>query len=211
MNTKTSDKSQETAEAYNSEANTYEEKWTDYLTHTHERLIDEIQVNPEDRILDISAGTGLLAKYLTEQEKPFSELVLNDVADKMLDVARQRFGGRENIEFGEDFAENLSYKSSTFDIVISLNAFHNYEDSEKVLSEIHRVLKPGGHFYILDWNRKGFFKLYNFFIKFKVSQRIQTLSIDQMTKILFDNLLSVEKAKDWKYGMWRFYLIKAKK
>ena len=43
----------------------------------------------------------------------------------------------------ENQAEDLSFEDSSFDIVVSMNAFHNYAEQDKALDQIKRVLKPG--------------------------------------------------------------------
>lgn len=211
MSKESTNQSRKTVEAYNAEANIYEEKWEKYLKHTHTQLLNVLETEPGHRILDISAGTGLFAKYLIENGYSFSELVLNDVSRGMLDVARGRFESQENIVFEENYAEDLSFESSTFDTVISLNAFHNYEAQQKVLTEIYRVLKPGGHLYILDWNKKGVFNICNIFIKLFAKQQIRTLSLEEIVKNLRETPFKLVETKEWRYGFWRFYLVKAKK
>ena len=47
-------------------------------------------------------------------------------------------------------AENLPFKDNYFDIVYSWGVIHHSEDTEQVVKEIYRILKPGGHFLISD-------------------------------------------------------------
>ncbi|MDZ7808374.1 MAG: hypothetical protein U5K71_14880 [Gracilimonas sp.] len=55
-----------TSEAYSRKARNYENKWADYLYHTHSKLLAEFSSEPKDEILDVSAGTGLFAEHLIE-------------------------------------------------------------------------------------------------------------------------------------------------
>lgn len=198
------------AEWYNKQAPKYEKKWADYLSHTHESFLRAFECRKEDQILDISAGTGLLPKYMFEREYRFSKMVLNDVSEEMLKVARKRFKNDPAISFTEESSEQLSFENNSFDRVISLNAFHHYKDHQKVISEIRRVLNPGGKVYILDWNRKGIFTLVNYCIDLFSSETIQTLNVDEITEMLEADAFLIEEQKEWRYSYWNFYLVTAR-
>ena len=102
------------------------------------------------RVLDLGAGTGLLTafwyKYL-----PKAEYVLVDIADKMLDVAKRRFEGIQNISY-----EVLDYKESfpdkEFDTVISALSIHHLEHDEKrmLFRHIFEMLPDGSVFINYD-------------------------------------------------------------
>ncbi|HET8865133.1 MAG TPA: class I SAM-dependent methyltransferase [Gracilimonas sp.] len=201
----------QTAASYNNQAERYEERWKAYLSHTHQKLLNIFECEKGHRILDVSAGTGLFAKHLNESGAMFSEIVLNDVSGKMLNIARKRFEDQAAISFTEDSSERLSFQDNSFDSVISLNAFHNYKDQEGTLSEIHRVLKPGGRFYLLDWNRKGFFRLINFCIDVFSGEFIQTRNADELNKALESLSFQVNTKEEWGFRYWKFYLMVAVK
>lgn len=199
-----------TARWYNKRASKYEEKWARYLFHTHESFLKFFECEGKDRILDISAGTGLLAKYLLDRGYAFSEMVLNDVSEEMLRIARHRFEGNPSISFSEESSEELRFEDQSFDRVISINSFHHYNNQEKVISEIRRVLKPGGKVYILDWNRKGIFNLVNYGIDLFSDETIQTLNIDEIGKMLEGSSFRIEEQKEWRYSYWNFYVVTAR-
>ncbi len=196
---------------YDGKAGKYECRWQKYLVHTHKKLLAELESEEGDYILDISAGTGLFAKYALEEGKKFSKLVLNDVSSEMLEIAKKRFSEHPQVVFSSSPAESLNLKSKSFDSVICLNAFHHYEHQERALSEICRVLKPGGNVYMLDWNREGFFKIVNGLIKHIVKDPIHTLSAKEMRERLLDKELNILNSKGWRFGYWKFFLYKAQK
>ena len=200
-----------TAESYNKQAKMYEEKWENYLSHTHHKMLVNFSSDSEHRILDVSAGTGLLAQHLLEEDNAFSELVLNDISEEMLSMAKSRFSENETVSFTEFPVERLGFEEHSFDTVISMSAFHNYTDQEAALSEIYRVLKPGGSFYILDWNKKGVFRFINMFINVVTGEVIRTRSADDVKKMLKASSFKVYRSEEWKYNYWNFFLIKAKK
>lgn len=67
----------------------------------------------------------------------------------MLSVARTRLGSA--IHLCEGQADKLPFAESSFDIVVSTNAFHYFRQPEEALREFKRVLRPDGRLVITDW------------------------------------------------------------
>lgn len=200
-----------TAESYSNNARDYEQKWQKYLSHTSAKLLEHFQSTGDYHILDVSAGTGFFENRMIEKKMPFSRITLNDVSEGMLEIAQDRFSNREDFSFSKNPVENLSFESSTFNAVISLNSFHNYKNKQKALSEIYRVMKPGGRLYLLDWNRKGFFRIINFFIKLFAKELIITLSKEKVKEQLQSASFEIKLAEEWKFSYWNFFLYVAEK
>lgn len=91
-------------------------------------------------VLEIATGPGLLAKHVAPASK---RMIATDYSDGM--IAEAKKGDRpENLLFEVADAMNLPYADDSFDAVLIANALHIVPDPEKVLSEIGRVLRPGG-------------------------------------------------------------------
>jgi len=106
--------------------------------------------NPES-ILDIATGTGDLAINLIKTKA--SKIVGLDISPGMLDVGRQKIikkGLESYIEMVLGDSENLSFQDDTFDAITVAFGVRNFENLEKGLTEILRVLKPNGIFVILE-------------------------------------------------------------
>lgn len=102
------------------------------------------------RILDLGAGTGLLAS-LVRKRFPDAELVLLDVAEDMLKVARQRFAGDDGVVYRTgSYAEgNLG---GPYDAIVSALSIHHLEHPDKaaLFRRCFAALAPGGRFVNAD-------------------------------------------------------------
>jgi SAM-dependent methyltransferase len=112
-------------------------------------LLELAQPNLNDRALDVATGTGNTALVIA----PFVSSVIGlDMAVKMLEQARKRAleEGFANADFLEGSAEALPFDDSSFGLVVSRHAPHHFRDVPKFLSEVVRVLEPGGRFVMAD-------------------------------------------------------------
>ena len=102
-------------------------------------------------ILDIATGTGDLALLINKKLKP--ETVIGcDISEGMMQVAREKCQKRgiTNIRFEKEDCTALSYPDNSFDAVTSSFGVRNFQELEKALCEMYRVLRPGGHLVILE-------------------------------------------------------------
>ncbi len=108
------------------------------------------KTNPE-RILDVATGTGDLAINLAKTGA--SEIIGLDISAGMLDVGKSKIKTKKLdpiITMVQGDSENLLYDENYFDAITVAFGVRNFENLEKGLSEIYRVLKPGGIFIILE-------------------------------------------------------------
>jgi demethylmenaquinone methyltransferase / 2-methoxy-6-polyprenyl-1,4-benzoquinol methylase len=119
-----------------------------------ERAVDRVNVGPGSDALDVCCGTGDLALVLRRRIGPDGRVVGCDFSEPMLDLARQK-SGEEGlaVEFGWADALDLPYGDKSFDAVTVGFGARNLADLEKGLSEMARVLRPGGRVAILEITR----------------------------------------------------------
>ena len=118
-------------------------------------LVEQARLEPHHRVLDVGCGTGTLA-VLVKQRHPDVEVAGIDPDPKALAIAVRK-AGRANVtvRFDRGFGDALAFPDAAFDRVFSSMMFHHVPRDEKqaVLSEIRRVLKPGGRLEFLDFAR----------------------------------------------------------
>lgn len=120
----------------------------DYYKNTTKLIAASIR--KPARILDLGAGTGLLSYYWYRQY-PSADYVLVDIADAMLQVARRRFAGVDNVQCQTgDYAKGLP--DGSFDVILSALSIHHLDDSQKVelFARVYEKLPDGGLFVNYD-------------------------------------------------------------
>lgn len=103
-------------------------------------------------ILDVATGTGDFAILANKMLHP-SRLVGIDISDKMLEIGKRKVeekGMSSVISFSNEDCSDLSFDDNSFDAVISAFALRNFEHLDKCLSEMYRVMKPGGRIAVID-------------------------------------------------------------
>lgn len=116
------------------------------------KVIQIVAEKNPNSILDIATGTGDLAIQFAEKT-PAEKIIGLDLSDGMLSVARKKVNGKpisKKIEFIQGDSEALPFEDNSFDAITVSFGIRNFENLEKGLSEILRVLKKGGIFVILE-------------------------------------------------------------
>lgn len=102
------------------------------------------------RILDLATGTGDLA-LLLKRRAPEAMVTGADFTPAMLALARQKAQAQGlEVEWTEADALHLPFADASFDVVTTAFGFRNFADYRQALREIHRVLRPGGRFCLLE-------------------------------------------------------------
>lgn len=101
-------------------------------------------------ILDLGAGTGLFSKMVLNKF-PNAEIELIDIAEKMLEVAKERFNENNNVSIKVQDYVSLQPETK-YDAIISSLSIHHLKDEDKIIlyDNIYKWLKPGGLFINVD-------------------------------------------------------------
>ncbi len=133
------------------------------------KVIALVEATKPEKVLDIATGTGDLAISLAKTGA--SEIIGLDISEGMLAVGRKKIAEEklsEKIKMVQADSEALPYENNTFDAITVAFGVRNFENLEKGLAEIFRVLKPNGIFVVLETSVPAKFPFkqgYNFHTK----------------------------------------------
>lgn len=116
------------------------------------KAISHLMPYPHDQILDIATGTGDFAILAAKMLRP-EKITAVDISEGMMNVGRLKAkeeGVSDTIDFKKEDCTNMTFADNTFDAVISAFGIRNFQDLDKGLAEMCRVLKKGGHLSIVE-------------------------------------------------------------
>ena len=122
-------------------------------------------------ILDVATGTADVAILMAKILKP-RQIIGIDIANQMLELGRGKIaeqGLSEMISLETGDSERLRFEEGSFDAVTVAFGVRNFENLEKGLSEMYRVMRPGGRLVILEFSKPYVFpikQLYNTYFKY---------------------------------------------
>jgi demethylmenaquinone methyltransferase/2-methoxy-6-polyprenyl-1,4-benzoquinol methylase len=167
-------KKQQVAQMFNNIAGKY-----DFLNHFLSLGIDKIWRKkaiallkdlPHPHILDVATGTGDMA---LQAQKQLDCLVTGvDISEGMLRVASQKINSQnlqDKIKVLEGDSEELPFENNEFDAIMVAFGVRNFENLQKGLREMARVLRPGGRVVILEFSKPVHFpfkQIYLFYFKY---------------------------------------------
>ena len=115
------------------------------------KVVQLVSKNNPKQILDIATGTGDLA-IMMSQLNP-DKIIGLDISAGMLDVGKRKIANvnlSDKIDMVVGDSENMPFNDNTFDAITVSFGVRNFANLDKGLTEIKRVLKPGGTFVILE-------------------------------------------------------------
>ncbi|MEJ7824760.1 MAG: methyltransferase domain-containing protein [Solirubrobacteraceae bacterium] len=123
-----------------------EEHWRPVL---RDRMLSDVPASGQ--VVDVGAGTGTLAIAIA-QARPDVTVTAVDGDAEILALAQAK-PGAERVQWRGGLADDLPLDDGTVDAVVSSLVLHHLDPSTKqrALTEVARVLRPGGHLHIADW------------------------------------------------------------
>lgn len=122
------------------------------------RLIELAEIKPGSRVLDIATGIGEPALTAANLVGRSGHVLATDISPQMLSFAKQRvasLGIQDVVEFKEGDIETIDLPSAAFDAVLCRWGLMFLPNLKAGLSNIHRSLKPSGHFAAAVWASPG--------------------------------------------------------
>ncbi len=133
------------------------------------KAVANIDVSTPKRVLDIACGTGDFS--IAAYKRGVRDIVGLDISQGMVEIGQKKIaslGLEDSISLQTGDSENIHFEDESFDAVIVAFGVRNFENLEKGLCEMHRVLKTGGKVIILEFSMPRTFpikQLYKFYFK----------------------------------------------
>lgn len=147
-------------------------------------------------IIDIATGTADLAIEARKQN-PDAKIIGIDISSNMIELGKKKVRKKnldESIGLEVGDSENLRFESDHFDLATAAFGVRNFENLTKGLSEMHRVLKPGGQIMVLEFSKPRIFpfkQLFNAYFRFVLPVIGRVKSKDQKAyKYLYESVQS---------------------
>lgn len=134
------------------------------------KAIKQLKALQPQYILDVATGTGDVAILAEKMLHPV-KITGIDISEGMLDIGRkkvQKSGLQSKIELLQGDSETMSFNDNSFDAITVAFGVRNFQNLEKGLTEMLRVLKPGGKLVVLEFSRPKQFlfkTIYNLYMK----------------------------------------------
>ncbi len=135
------------------------------------KAIDLLQSEQPKLILDVATGTADVALETVKRLQP-DKVIGIDISTEMLEIVKKKIKKRgldTVIELQEGDSENLPFADNTFDAITVAFGVRNFENLEKGLTEMRRVLKDNGKLVVLEFSKPSVFpikQMFNLYFKY---------------------------------------------
>ena len=162
-----------------------------------EKLATFLNENSFKKVLDVGTGAGNFIGLIQSIYTNFDEIIGIDTIERAVITARKNFAEEDKISFKLMDALLMDFPDNTFDLVCLSNSLHHLSDIKRIMSEMERVLKPGGYILIseminndLDVKQQSHLKVHHFAAKIDRllgDTHNDTFSDKEIISILNDN------------------------
>jgi len=175
-------------------------------------LFDQYRFFDHCRILELGCGNGAQWENRIDGLPHHCTLLLSDFSNGMVNSVKDKYSKYQNLSFQQIDIQNISLPNETFDIVIANHMLYHVPNLAKALSEVKRVLKPGGKFYAttndnggmriflheafkhLDPNTEAFAQQWSFSLQ--NGFEILSTHFSDVKRFDYENSLSITKTQD---------------
>ena len=113
-------------------------------------VLSALALRPGESVLDIGSGPGFLSREMAAVVGPHGRVRGIDISESMVALARSRCSDQSWVTIESGNAGRLPFPDAHFDAAVSTQVYEYVGDISGALSEVHRVLRPGGRIVILD-------------------------------------------------------------
>ena len=197
---------------YNLLARIYDILYWGYIRKTNEMACRALPLNGQEHLLNVGCGTGDLERRLI-RKYPALHLTGVDLSPDMLARAGEKLADYPQVRFKEGDFLSMDLPENFFDAVFSISNLHYFANPLASFAKVQLLLKPGGRFVLIDWNRnslKG--KIYQAYMSAFDPAFAKVYTVAEASALLVQSGFVIENATRFRVGLlWSMMRIVAKK
>ena len=141
----------EIAAYFDERADSWDESGCSGESRVQGAVLSLVDLKPGDTVLDLGCGTGVMVPFYLAAKA--GKIVAVDVSEKMVERAREKFGGEPSVELRASDALSLD-EGERFDAAVIYNAYPHFPDKLALVEKVYRMLKPSGRFVVAHGSGK---------------------------------------------------------
>ena len=141
----------EIAAYFDERADSWDESGCSGESRVQGAVLSLVDLKPGDTVLDLGCGTGVMVPFYLAAKA--GKIVAVDVSEKMVERAREKFGGEPSVELRASDALSLD-EGERFDAAVIYNAYPHFPDKLVLVEKVYRMLKPSGRFVVAHGSGK---------------------------------------------------------
>jgi predicted methyltransferase len=114
-------------------------------------LVKAMELKPGMTVADIGTGVGYMLPYLSRAVSPGGRVIAEDIFDDFLAKAKEK--DVAGVEFVKGTERDPGLGENTLDVALALDSYHHYNYPADMLAAIHKAIKPGGRFVLVEYYR----------------------------------------------------------
>lgn len=132
----------------------FESEGREAFTRRHS-VIAALGLRPGMAVADIGAGSGFYAELMAAAVGPQGTVYAVEIAPNWVEHLTDKFAseGLDNVHVVQGTAASVNLPEGSLDLIFSSDTYHHFENPPRILGSIHRALKPGGRWAVLDFDR----------------------------------------------------------
>jgi ubiquinone/menaquinone biosynthesis C-methylase UbiE len=146
------------AATYNAAADRYDDHANSFWARFGRKTVERLNLSQGFRVLDVCCGSGASAIPAAKNVGPEGSVIAVDLAEHLLQLARQKAANEDlhNIEFRCGDMLELGFADSEFDVVVCVFGIFFVPDMTSAVSELWRMVRPGGKLALTTWGPNFF-------------------------------------------------------
>src|SRR5438128_9948769 len=168
--------------------------------HSPELLLAASRAGPEDTVLDVACGPGLMACAFAKVARHVTGI---DLTPAMIEQAKamQQSDGLTNLTWHVGDVQSLPFADASFSLVFTRYSFHHFLDPKAVLAEMVRVCTPGGRVVVVDvfMSNPDQAEAYNRLEKLRDPSHVRALALDELTGLFSESGLRDVRTQFYKH------------